>query len=228
MYYFLLNKETLKRLQSINEFKVHWDHVGDPTAFSKSTFVVGPGSLSLLDGTNNHLRGGHSFFEPDLLPLDRTIELFSGDILPTENVKSQKVPNWHQSWTTHGLLPRTKDIFRDGSVLVVDAPGHLPGHLNLLARTAPNKYVYLAGDTCHDRRIVRGDREIGEWLDEQGHICCIHADKQEAEKMIKRVQALESQGIEVIFAHDVEWEHMPENRDRFFGATIEPNGNSSL
>ena len=131
------------------------------------------------------------------------------------------VPNFEQQWKPYGILPRTIDVFQDGSVLLVDAPGHLPGHMNLLARTGPNGFVYLAGDTCHDRRLVRGEKSISEWLDEQGLICCIHIDKAEAEKTIERVRRLEEQGVEVVFAHDVEWEENLENRKRFFGSTSE-------
>ena len=48
------------------------------------------------------------------------------------------VPNFEQQWKPYGILPRTIDVFQDGSVLLVDAPGHLPGHMNLLARTGPD------------------------------------------------------------------------------------------
>lgn len=203
--------------------QIHWDHVGDPNAFSKSTFVVGAGTLALLDGTSSTLRGSHSFFEADLLPRSGTIELppvnSSGDTAtPSPDMPSEsRVPDLHQPWRPHGSLPQTMDIFQDGSVLLVDAPGHLPGHTNLLARTGPDQYVYLAGDTCHDRRLMAEEKEIGEWVDEQGHTCCIHADKEEAARMIARVRQLESEGVEVIFAHDVEWEEDPGNATRFFG-----------
>lgn len=110
------------------------------------------------------------------------------------------------------------DIFGDGSVKIIDAPGHLPGHINLFVRTENGSgNVYLAGDACHDRRIVRKEREIGEWKDDDGHICCIHADRDKAEKTIEMVRAFESQGTEVIFAHDVDWEENVNNSHRFWG-----------
>jgi len=129
-------------------------------------------------------------------------------------------------------LPRTMDIFNDGSLHIVDAPGHLPGHINLLARTyadncAPGSlddreihYVYLAGDTCHDRRILNGEKEISEWRDAEGHACCIHTDRAQAEKSIEMVRRLEAKGVEVIFAHDVEWEQRIDNETRFWGAGV--------
>lgn len=206
---------------------MHWDHIGEPRDFDRATFVVGNGARNLLTNPPTPLRGSHSNFEADLLPYGRSIELPS----PSRVIEDLGVsrphsgPVFHQPWQSHGPnLPRVLDIFQDGSVLIVDAPGHLPGHINLLLRVSgsrdrPSKKVYLAGDACHDRRIVRGQRDIGEWKDDSGHICCIHADKKEAEATINRIRSLEREGTEIIFAHDVEWEESPQNASRFFGVT---------
>lgn len=212
---------------------VHWDHVGEPRDFHWSTFIVGHGALDVLAGRSWSLRGGHSFFESDLLDPSRTIELpdpadkvevqgvtdmeFTGEWKPTiaDNLKGP--------WERLENLPAVLDVFKDGSLYIVDAPGHLPGHINLLARTLKENgsiaWVYLAGDACHDRRIIRGEKSIGEWLDAQGEVCCIHADREQAEKTIERIRDLEREGVEVILAHDVEWEEDVNNAERFFGAT---------
>jgi glyoxylase-like metal-dependent hydrolase (beta-lactamase superfamily II) len=123
----------------------------------------------------------------------------------------------NRSWTTSGILPQTLDLFGDGSLLVVNAPGHLPGHINLLARISDDHQVYMAGDACHDRRLLTGEKSIGEWEDAHGHTCCIHADRNQAEKTIELIRKLDHQGIEIIFAHDVEWENDPANKTRYFG-----------
>ena len=201
--------------------KVHWDHIGEPRDFIYSTFVVGHGALALLAGTAAKYRGGHSFFEPDLLPEGRSIELSnpSSDILREQD--SDTAPgtlDFNAPWRPHGPLPQTLDLFNDASVLVVNAPGHLPGHINLLVRTSKDHSIYLGGDACHDRRLLTGEKEIGEWTDVEGHVCCIHANREQAEETIKRIRALEEEGVEVIFAHDVEWENEPANQSRFFGA----------
>jgi len=197
--------------------QVHWDHVGEPLDFKQSKFVIGHGALDLLKGSSTSLRGSHSFFESDLLPESRTIQLPNPyEPEAPRNVKlsgKTEGPDFDQLWVPHGNLPRVLDIFQDGSVLIVDAPGHLPGHINILAKTGPDTSVYLAGDACHDRRIVRNEREIGEWRDAEGHICCIHGDRKLAEQTIERIRELE-----VIFAHDVEWEENPANKSRFLGA----------
>jgi len=211
---------TTSTLSSDSNVQVHWDHVGEPRDFPKSTFVIGNGAQALLQGGGS-LRGGHSYFEADLLPADRTIQLSNPyEEVDEEAKKSQEStngPDFQQEWKPYCNLPRVLDLFHDGSLYVVDAPGHLPGHINLLAKTGPLSSVYLAGDACHDRRIMRKERAIGEWLDDHGHICCIHADKKLAEQTIERIQELESNGVEVIFAHDIEWEENLQNQSRFFG-----------
>lgn len=196
---------------------MHWDHVGEPRDFPASTFLVGKGALSLLKGESSSLRGGHSFFEHDLLPERRTIELSDPSGSPPSASNTTKDINLNQAWKAYKHIPHTLDIFNDGSVLIVDAPGHLAGHVNILAQVSETHSVYLGGDACHDRRLLTGEKEIGEWNDAHGHICCIHADRKQAEETIRRIKQLESEGVEIIFAHDVEWENAPENRDRFFG-----------
>jgi glyoxylase-like metal-dependent hydrolase (beta-lactamase superfamily II) len=168
------------------------------------------------------LRGSHSFFEEGILPEDRTIELEDPEIDSENQDTATKLPgdaHFDRPWTT---LPemniRVLDIFNDGTVQIVHSPGHLPGHINLLVKTDAGSYVYLGGDACHDRRIMRKELDIGEWLDSAGHICCIHADRKKAEETIETIIQLEKKGVEVIFAHDVEWEDNPKNKSRFWGS----------
>jgi len=42
-----------------------------------------------------------------------------------------------------------KDIFGDGSVVMIDLPGHTPGHHALLVKLAHTGYVLLSGDAAH-------------------------------------------------------------------------------
>ncbi|KAI0401976.1 beta-lactamase-like protein [Xylaria palmicola] len=212
---------------------VHWDHVGEPRDFPTSTFVVGYGALDVLAGRSKSLRGSHSFFEADLLDPSRTIELpdpaggsergSEGITPPSTKSRSPTTIDLNGPWAVLEDLPAALNVFKDGSLYVVDAPGHLPGHINILARTLEDDdtatWVYLAGDACHDRRILRGEKDISEWLDAHGQVCCIHADRAQAEETIARIRQLEGKGVEVILAHDVEWEEDAGNARRFFGAS---------
>lgn len=204
----------------LRSIEVHWDHIGEPRDFPTSTFIVGHGALALLDGTTAKSRGGHSFFEHDLLPEDRSYELPDPSCdpqdRPRQHLRSMEGLDMMQEWQPHRNMPKTYDLFGDGSLLVIDSPGHLPGHINLLARTGENQLVYLAGDAFHDRRLLTGEKDIGTWHDAEGHICCIHTDREAAIATIKRIAELEAEGVEVIAAHNPDWEKM--SRHRFFGA----------
>jgi glyoxylase-like metal-dependent hydrolase (beta-lactamase superfamily II) len=277
---------------------VHWDHVGTPSDFRTSRFVVGKGSLELLASAGNPPPiGSQSFFEADLLPSERTTELpsvggvseagasrgtvvcsglpndiiepmveeyFSLNVGPVKSVelkfgeegcvatvsfelaedasravgmvdgvqvdgKPLKVELVNGAglkegglfsnvkWQKFGPLANVIDIFSDGSVYLVDSPGHLDGHLNLLARLGAGKFLYLAGDACHDRRIMRGELEIATWKDLHGKECCIHADKEATEKTIELLVELEKMdGVEVVLGHDVEWLNEEGNKERFW------------
>ncbi|TQS33435.1 hypothetical protein Golomagni_06222, partial [Golovinomyces magnicellulatus] len=66
---------------------VHWDHVGTPSDFSSSQFVVGPRSIGLLLGTAPADEIGSNTFEPDLVPLNRIIELHNYTENPITNAR---------------------------------------------------------------------------------------------------------------------------------------------
>lgn len=41
------------------------------------------------------------------------------------------------------------DYFVDGSLWILDTPGHAVGHLSALMRTAEERYIFVGGDICH-------------------------------------------------------------------------------
>ncbi|KAG9681751.1 hypothetical protein KCU95_g14975, partial [Aureobasidium melanogenum] len=180
---------------------VHWDHVGEPRDFPTSTFLVGNGVFALLNGTTVKSRGGHSFFEHDLLPEGRSVELPdpAGNRRDWRKQQSTSTRGLDitQDWQPYKNMPKTYDLFGDGSLLI-------------------DKFVYLAGDAFHDRRLLTGEKDIGMWHDAEGHVCCIHTNREAAIATITRIRELEAQGVEVIAAHDPDWEKT--NGHRFFGA----------
>jgi hypothetical protein len=128
-----------------------------------------------------------------------------------------------------GPLPHTLDFFSDGSLFVIDSPGHLFGHVNLLCRLAPQKWVYLGGDCCHDVRILTGEKGIAMYDDGHGGLRSVHVDTDAARGTVERVRALlkeggvveeggESVDVEVVVAHDGGWRER--NRKRFLPGTL--------
>ena len=202
---------------------VHYDHVGMPSDFSnaKTKFIIGPGAGDLLSGKKVLDIGSHSVFEPDLLPADRTVELAA-----PESGGSSYDGRW--KWERYSLFPSTIDFFGDGSLFVVNAPGHLPGHINLLApvSSSSRKAVYLAGDACHDIRLFNGERDIATWTDDTGRHCCIHADiptALETLATLRKVASGEDKNlgeVEVVFAHNWAWEAEAKKKNRFWPGRI--------
>ena len=97
----------------------HFDHVGQAADFPRARLIMGAGDIETL-------RGG----APAVRDMARAL----------------------QPWLEGGA-PLTEargdvDIFEDGSVVVLNLPGHTPGHRGLLVRLASGP-VLLSGDAYH-------------------------------------------------------------------------------
>ncbi len=172
---------------------VHYDHTGDPSRLgSRTTFLLGPGAGALIKGPKSYPTNATSSFDSDLLPPHRRKEL-----PPAED----------SSWIPFGPFPQTLDYFGDGSLRIVNAPGHLDGHINILLRTGSNNWVFLGGDSCHDLRLLQGTAKIAVIRDEiSGNTKCAHVDKKVAEQHLQRIRDLgKHANVEIILAHDREW-----------------------
>ncbi|KAI8931019.1 hypothetical protein NX059_012030 [Plenodomus lindquistii] len=200
---------------------VHWDHVGTPSDFSKAEFVVGSGTMYLLA----HGGGPHypaELFNADELPADRTREL---PPVRSEDENMAYARRTSHAWIPLAGFPAAIDFFNDGSLYIVDAPGHLTGHVNILARVAPKRWVYLGGDCCHDPRILSGEKGIAMYDDGKGGLRSVHADTKSAAETVTRAARLLKEGnvrdegggrvdVEVVVAHDGGW--ADRNGDRFW------------
>ncbi|KAF8857438.1 hypothetical protein BDZ45DRAFT_674731 [Acephala macrosclerotiorum] len=199
---------------------VHWDHVGTPGDFPNSRFVVGSGTLHLLANGAGLLYPAE-LFNHDELPFDRTYELPPSSTSDSEKAAKQQTDH---IWKPLADFPAVVDFFGDGSVYIVDSPGHLIGHVNLLARISSSKWVYLGGDCCHDVRILTGECDVAMYDDGHGGLRSVHLDTDAAKGTISRIGGLLKSGkvvqeggggmeVEVVVAHDKGWSER--NRDRF-------------
>lgn len=197
---------------------VHYDHVGTPSDFTGAQFVVGYGVRHLLEhGMRYH---SAAKFEKNLLPAGRVIELslqnkppkysspVTSSYAATQGLDSL-VPGVDHSWKTLGPFDNTIDLFGDGLIYIIDSPGHLAGHLNLLVRVSSSQWIYLAGDACHHPRILSGATDMASW-EENGMTVCIHVDKEVAMDTLERIRDLREGGlegarVEVVLAHDADW-----------------------
>lgn len=120
----------------------HFDHVGDPKRFRKTTsVVVGP-------GVKKHCLPGYPT-TPD-------------SMLDDEAFRGRKVEEADFSSSSLRIADlEAVDWFGDGSFYLLNTPGHAVGHLSALARTtairdgADSSFILLAGDVCHHAGELR-------------------------------------------------------------------------
>ncbi|KAG1869485.1 beta-lactamase-like protein [Suillus subluteus] len=167
---------------------LHWDHTGDHELFTRTTFVVGEGCKDLL--TPGYPIDPNSFFSSTALPHERT------KLLPLSD-----------SSLPIGPFPLALDFFGDGSTYVIDAPEHIGGHTNILARTSSDgAWILLGGDSAHDYRLITGEKEVAHSIDSSGHVKCMHGDKEKAVENIARIRSLLGiPRVQVLIAHDSKW-----------------------
>ena len=213
--YVLFSLQPNARGRSTDSNQVHYDHHGDPSDFPNSTFVVGPGATSVLaHGLGG--KGSHQHFEHDLLSKHKVVELQS----PPGSASRED----QAAWKPIASVPHAYDIFNDGSAYILNCPGHLPGHINLLCRMSEKKWLCLTGDAFHDPRLLSGEKEIGTWTDaNSGEQLCIHHDPEGARESIRRLRELQGAGgegveVECVGAHDEGW--VARNRAAFFPGTV--------
>ncbi|KAI0829911.1 Metallo-hydrolase/oxidoreductase [Trametes gibbosa] len=179
---------------------LHYDHIGDSRPYVSATFVVGGAAQPLVQ---------HGW------PEDPT-SLFPQDLLPKGRTRFLDDP---AGWPPLGPFPHAMDFYGDGSLYIVDAPGHMPGHVNILARTSSDGgWIFLAGDSAHDRRLLTGEAGIPS----HGLLGCAHGDKALAAEHIARMRALEEgyPRVRVLLAHDVPWYEVNKGGPAFWPGVI--------
>ncbi|KAF4577173.1 hypothetical protein EYR36_005160 [Pleurotus pulmonarius] len=183
---------------------IHWDHTGDPSAFTKATFLLGGETETLL-------RTGY--------PVDQR-SMYARDLIPPHRTQLLKT----DTWAPVGPFPRAFDYWGDGSLYIVDSPGHLLGHLNILARTsAGGSWVYLAGDSAHYVKLLTGEAEVSVGHPAYGPHGCAHADKELAELHISRIRELQDlPNVQVLLSHDAPWYKVHRDGPSFWPGHIPP------
>lgn len=163
---------------------LHFDHVGNPSEFPNSQVVVGPGSkAAAYPGYPSNLNSP-----------------FLGSILEHPSVRELSYES--DEWTSFGQFTKAFDFFGDGSFLLLDAPGHMPGHLMGLARTGDDEYVIMGGDCCHHRNILTGEGKLGEGHGPNGAYS-MHKDLDTAKATISKLHEIsQREDVLVCLAHD--------------------------
>ena len=100
----------------------HADHTGQLDPFKSATLLIGKGDWDQITSTTP-MQGANVVGFKSWIGESRKVEPLTGD----------------------------KDVFGDGSVVVLRTPGHTPGHSSLLVRLKDMGPVLLTGDLVHFR-----------------------------------------------------------------------------
>jgi N-acyl homoserine lactone hydrolase len=100
----------------------HGDHIGQVGSFPKATLLIGKGDWDALTSPK-----------------------------PAAGVNPEPFANWIKGEGKVEPLALDKDVFGDGTVLMLNTPGHTPGHHSLMVKLPQTGNVLLTGDLAHFR-----------------------------------------------------------------------------
>ena len=106
----------------------HADHTGQVSSFPKATLLIGAKEWDAITAPK-----------------------------PAEGVNYKPFESWIKGDSKVEPVPLDKDVFGDGSVIVLRTPGHTPGHSSLLVKLAQMGPVILSGDAVHFRENYDSD-----------------------------------------------------------------------
>jgi glyoxylase-like metal-dependent hydrolase (beta-lactamase superfamily II) len=98
----------------------HGDHIGQVDSFPKSTLLIGKGDWDALTSPK-----------------------------PGPGVNPERFANWIKGEGKVEPVPLDKDVFGDGTVMMLGTPGHTPGHHALMVKLPQMGSVLLSGDLAH-------------------------------------------------------------------------------
>jgi len=98
----------------------HGDHIGQVASFPQSTLLIGRGDWDALNDTK-----------------------------PNPAVKPANFARWISGGGKVEPVSGDKDVFGDGSVIMLNTPGHTPGHHSLLVKLKDKGNVLITGDLSH-------------------------------------------------------------------------------
>jgi len=115
-------KVTPDQIKYVGISHYHGDHTGQLPAFPKAMLLIGQGDWDAVNASK-----------------------------PAQGVNAVAFAQWTTGGSKFEALTVDKDVFGDGSVVILRTPGHTPGHSSLLVRLKETGPVLLTGDLTHFR-----------------------------------------------------------------------------
>jgi glyoxylase-like metal-dependent hydrolase (beta-lactamase superfamily II) len=117
---------------------MHFDHASALADFPNATVIVSTREWKAVRARGSTLLG-YPTAQLDPRPSYRTVDFHAPGVRP------------------HGPFERALDLLGDGSLTLLDTPGHSAGHLSLLARLSEREAL-IAGDAIYTIGTLREDR----------------------------------------------------------------------
>ena len=105
----------------------HADHTGQVASFPKATVLIGKADWDAISAPK-----------------------------PGQGVNFQPFEAWIKGESKVEPLALDKDVFGDGTVIVLRTPGHTPGHSSVLVKLKGGSYI-MVGDAVHFRENYNSD-----------------------------------------------------------------------
>jgi N-acyl homoserine lactone hydrolase len=151
------------QIQRLAVSHYHFDHVGQAAAFPKATLLIGAADWAALHASKPPFGAEASLLSPWLVG-GGNVDLVEGD----------------------------RDVFGDGSVIILATPGHTPGESALLVRLAQRGPTILSGDVVHLRSQL-SVRAVPTW----------NTQRADSLASMDRLQSLAfTLGADIIVQHD--------------------------
>jgi len=106
----------------------HADHTGQVGSFPKATLLIGAKEWDAISSPK-----------------------------PAEGVNYKPFESWIKGDSKVEPQPLDKDVFGDGTVIMLRTPGHTPGHSSLLVKLPQMGAVIITGDAVHFRENYDSD-----------------------------------------------------------------------
>ena len=111
-----------EQIQYVGISHYHADHTGQIASFPQSMLLIGKGDWDAITNPK-----------------------------PAAGVNAAPFAHWISGGGKVEPLPADKDVFGDGTVLILNTPGHTPGHHSLLVKLNEKGNVLITGDLVHFR-----------------------------------------------------------------------------
>jgi glyoxylase-like metal-dependent hydrolase (beta-lactamase superfamily II) len=157
-------KVTPDQVKFVGISHYHGDHIGQANAFPKATLLIGKGDWDGLTSAK-----------------------------PPMGVNPDLVSNWISGGGKVEPVSADRDVFGDGTVIMLNTPGHTPGHHSLMVKLAQMGTVILSGDAAHFHENY-----------DAGGVPAFNSDRSQSQASIERLKQIAANlKATVIIQHDL-------------------------